>query len=192
MNYDIFTYIYFSAVLLDPRTTLLTPEIENLCQKSNIELITIDLNYYLVYILTPIFSLFTKQCAEINRLDKMFLKSASDFKRIIYTIWYSLRTLKQNEQICRYFRQTLLWRNDDELYLQSLRSSTSSLLLLSSKKKKKKTLVKTGMNKMIHRKIFKNISLLFLLNDEFVAILLYDSCLNHNSESILFCSCTTA
>ncbi|CAF0979301.1 unnamed protein product [Rotaria sp. Silwood1] len=130
-----------SAILFDPRTTLLTPEFENLCQKSKIELITIDLNYYLIHILSPIFSLFDKQCAEVNRLDKMYLKSAYDLQRIIHTIWYSLRTLKQNEQICQIFKQTFLWKHDDELYLQSLRSIPRSSL---PKKKKKKTLVKTG------------------------------------------------
>ncbi|CAF3695853.1 unnamed protein product [Rotaria sordida] len=130
-----------SAILFDPRTTLLTPEFENLCQKSNIELLTIDLNYYLIHILSPIFSLFDKQCTEVNRLDKMHLKSTHDLKRIIYTIWYSLRTLKQNEQICQNFKQTFLWKHDDELYLQSLRSIARSSL---PKKKKKKTLIKTG------------------------------------------------
>jgi hypothetical protein len=132
----------FSAILIDPRTTLLTPEFDNLCQKSNVELITTDLNYYLIHILSPIFSLFDKQCSEVNRLDKMFLKSASDLKRIVYTIWCSLRTLKQNEQICQIFKQTVLWRNDDELYLQSLRSAIPVAL---PKKKKKKSLVKTGI-----------------------------------------------
>ncbi len=130
---------YSSAILIDPRTTLLTPEVENLCQKSNIELITTDLNYYLIHILSPIFSLFIKQSSEANRLDKMYLKSAGDLKRIIYTIWCSLRTLKQNEQICQIFNQTSLWRKDDELYLQSLRSAVPL-----PKKKKRKLLVKTG------------------------------------------------
>ncbi|CAF2592883.1 unnamed protein product [Rotaria sp. Silwood2] len=130
-----------SAILFDPRTTLLTPKLENLCLKSNIELLTIDLNYYLIHILSPIFSLFDKQCAEVIRLDKMYLKSAYDLKRIIYTIWHSLRTLKRNEQMYQIFKQTFLWKHDDDLYLQSLRSIGRSS---SPKKKKKKTLVKTG------------------------------------------------
>jgi hypothetical protein len=70
----------------------------------------------------------------------MYLKSAGDLKRIIYTIWCSLRTLKQNEQICQIFNQTSLWRKDDELYLQSLRSAVPL-----PKKKKRKLLVKTGI-----------------------------------------------
>ncbi len=114
---------------------------ENLCQKSNFKLITIDLNYYLIHILSPIFTLFDKKCSEVNRLDKMFLKSASDLKRIIFTIWCSLRTLKQNEQICQLFQQSFLWTNEDELYRQSLRLPISSSL---PKKKKKKSPVKTG------------------------------------------------
>ena len=96
-----------SAILIDPRTTILTPDFEILCQKSHINLITVDLNYYLINILSPIFSLFDKQCSEVNRLDKMYLKSAGDLKRIIYTIWCSLRTLKQNEQIFKIFNQTI-------------------------------------------------------------------------------------
>jgi hypothetical protein len=71
----------------------------------------------------------------------MYLKSASDLKRIIFTIWCSLRTLKQNEQICQMFQQTFLWKNQDELYRQSLRSAIRSTL---PKKKKKKSPVKTG------------------------------------------------
>ncbi|CAF3708171.1 unnamed protein product [Adineta steineri] len=131
-----------SAILIDPRTTLLIPEINSLCQKSNVELITTDLNYYLIRILSPIFSLFDKQCSEANRLNKMYLKPASDLKRIISLFWCTLRTLKQNEQICQIFKETPLWRNDDELYLQSLRSAIPSP---SPKKiKKKKLLVKQG------------------------------------------------
>jgi hypothetical protein len=71
----------------------------------------------------------------------MYLKSASDLKRIIFTIWCSLRTLKQNEQICQLFHQTFLWKNQDELYRQSLRSAIPSPL---PKKKKKKSPIKTG------------------------------------------------
>lgn len=111
------------------------------CERANVELITTDLNYYLIRVLAPVFSLFDQRCSEANRLDKMYLKSASDLQRIIYTIWCSLRTLKQNEQICQIFQGTPLWRAEDELYLQSLRSATP---LPVPKKRKKKTLVKTG------------------------------------------------
>ncbi|CAF1497847.1 unnamed protein product [Rotaria magnacalcarata] len=123
-----------SAVLLDPRTTLLTPELENLCQKSNVEVLTIDLNYYLIHILSPIFSLFDKQCAEVNQLDKMYLKSSNDLKRIIYTIWQTLRTLKRTEKICEIFNKTFLWKTNDEVYLQSQRA----IVPPSQPKKKKK------------------------------------------------------
>lgn len=129
------------AILIDPRTTLLTSEIENLCDKSQVDLITTDLNSYLIRILVPIISLFDKQCSEVNRLDRMFLKSASDFKRIIFTIWCSLRTLKQNEQIYEIFRQTKFWKNQDELYRQSVRASLPTILI---KKKKKKSIEKSG------------------------------------------------
>jgi hypothetical protein len=141
--------LFCSAILLDPRTTLLTPELKILCEKSHLELITIDLNYYLIHILSPIFSLFDKQCSEVNRLDKMYLKSASDLKRIIFTIWCSLRTLKQNEQICQIFQQSFLWKNEDELYRQSLRSA---LPLPLPKKKKKKSPIKPGMHNIDWRK----------------------------------------
>lgn len=135
--------IFFSAILIDPRTTLLTPDMSNLCAKSGIDLITIDLNYYLIHILCPIFTLFDRQCSEVNRLDKMFLKSASDFKRIIYTIWCSLRTLKQNERICQLFHQSFLWTKEDELYRQSLRTT---LPTAQPKRKKKKSPMKPGLN----------------------------------------------
>lgn len=130
-----------SAILVDPRTTLLTPDMSQLCAQSSIELITLDLNYYLIHILCPIFTLFDRQCSEVNRLDKMFLKSASDFKRIIFTIWCSLRTLKQNEQICQLFHESFLWTKEDEFYRQSLRVSLPTVL---PKKKKKKSPMKTG------------------------------------------------
>lgn len=122
---------------------------ENLCQKSNVELVTIDLNYYLSHILSPIFSLFDKQCAEINRVDKMHLKSANDFKRIISMIWQSLRTLKQDEEFCQLFSKTFLWKTDDELYLQSSRSIARAS---QPKKKKKKSLVKSGIIQMTKNK----------------------------------------
>lgn len=130
-----------SAILIDPRTTLLTPEFKNLSEKFNMTLITTDLNYYLTHILTPTLSLFDKQCTEINRLHKMYLQSASDLKRIIFTIWCSLRTLKQNEQISQIFQNTSLWTNQDELYRESLRAAIPSPL---PKKKKKKSPVKPG------------------------------------------------
>lgn len=133
---------HFSAILIDPRTTLLTPEMSHLCAKSGVDLITNDLNYYLIHILCPIFTLFDRQCSEVNRLDKMFLKSASDFKRIIYTIWCSLRTLKQNERICQLFHESFLWTKEDEFYRQSLRATLPSTL---PKKKKKKSPMKTGL-----------------------------------------------
>ncbi|CAF4382312.1 unnamed protein product [Rotaria socialis] len=123
-----------SVVLLDPRTTLLTPELENLCQKLNVELLTIDLNYYLIHILSPIFSLFDKQWTEVNKLDKMYLKSSNDLKRIIYTIWHTLRTLKKNEKICEIFNKTFLWKTNDEAYLQS----QQAVVPPSPPKKKKK------------------------------------------------------
>ncbi|CAF0723215.1 unnamed protein product [Adineta ricciae] len=135
-----------SAILIDPRMTLLTPDIDVLCQKSNVELVTIDLNYYLIHILTPIFSLFDQRYSETNRVEKMCFKPANDLKRIIYTIWCSLRTLKQNEQICQIFKGTPLWRDGDELYLLSTRAAAP---LIVPKKKKKKILVKTGNKKKL-------------------------------------------
>jgi hypothetical protein len=71
----------------------------------------------------------------------MYFKSPSDLKRIVYTIWSSLRTLKQNEQIYQIFNKTFLWRNEDLLYIQSSRPAVRSPI---QKKRKKKTLVKTG------------------------------------------------
>ena len=140
----------FSAILIDPRTTLFTPELDDICQKSNLELFTIDLNYYLTHILSPVFSLFDQQCSAVNRLEKMYLKPASDFKRIIFTIWCSLRTLKQNEQICRLFERSFCWTNEDELYRRSIRALMPSTL---PKKKKKKSPGKIGLLSSINWRV---------------------------------------
>ena len=138
--------------------TLLTPDIDVLCQKSNVELVTIDLNYYLVHILTPIFSLFDQRYSETNRVEKMCFKPANDLRRIIYIIWCSLRTLKQNEQICQIFKGTPLWRDGDELYLLSTRAT---MPLTVPKKKKKKILVKTG-NDVSYERILRTYALHFV------------------------------
>ncbi|KAG0430108.1 hypothetical protein DMUE_5695 [Dictyocoela muelleri] len=96
-------------------------------------MLTIDLNYYLIHILSPIMSIWNQQWTDINRLDRMFLRSPHDLRRIVYSIWCSLRTLKQNEQISALFHQTFLWRTQDKLYRQASRS------IIPKKKKKKST-----------------------------------------------------
>ncbi|CAF0786478.1 unnamed protein product [Adineta steineri] len=130
-----------SALLIDPRATLLTADFEKSCEKSNVQIITTDFESYTSRILSPFFSLFDKQWAEANRLDKMCAKSAGFTQRIIHTIWFSLRTLKLNEQIFKIFNQTILWKTNDQEYVQSLQQPLQSLL---PKKKKKKILVKTA------------------------------------------------
>jgi hypothetical protein len=131
-----------SALLVDPRTTLLREDFERVCQQSNIELLTIDCNYYLIHFLSPFFSLLDKQWLECNRLDRMFFKSPNDLRRIIYSIWFALRTLKRDEQVCHLFEQTCLWRTNDQLYRQTLHINVRTPM---PKKKKKKLLVKTGI-----------------------------------------------
>ena len=129
-----------SALLIDPRTTLLTADFQRACETSQIELFTLDLNYYLKHVLSPMVAMMEKQLSEANRIDKMFMKSPNDLRRIIYSLWYALRTLKQNEQISQVFHQTFLWRNQDQLYRQALRAPERPIV---PKKKKKKSLVKT-------------------------------------------------
>jgi hypothetical protein len=75
----------------------------------------------------------------------MCFKSPGYIQHIIHTIWYSLRALKENEQIFKLFNQTILWKTMDQEYVQSLQPPAQNLL---PKKKKKKTLVKIG--KIIH------------------------------------------
>ncbi len=132
----------FSALLIDPRTTLLMPEIEKL----NIQILTIDLNSYITNILSPIFSLFNKKWLEANRIDKMNCKSVGNIQRIIHTIWYSLRILKQNDELFKIFNQTILWKINDQEYIQSLEILNKNLL--PKKKKTKKILIKTDKIKL--------------------------------------------
>jgi hypothetical protein len=87
-------------------------------------------------------TLFDKRWSEANRLDKMHFKSVGNIQRTIHTIWYTLRTLKQQEQIFNLFNQTILWKTNDQEFVQSLQPPPTQVLLL--KKKKKKTLIKTG------------------------------------------------
>ena len=138
LDLDVFSS---SALLIDPRTTLLTTDFQRACQKSPLEMFTLDLNYYLTTVLSPMLSLIDKQFAEANRVEKMFLKSPNDLRRIVYSLWYTLRTLKQNEQISELFHQTALWRNEDQVYRQASRAPERPIV---PKKKKKKSLVKTG------------------------------------------------
>ncbi|UJR27984.1 hypothetical protein I4U23_009242 [Adineta vaga] len=130
-----------SALLIDPRTTLITPDFQASCEKYNVELLTTDVDTYNTHILVPFFTLFDKQWSEANRIDKMFLKSSGNIQRIIYTLWFSLRSLKQNDQIMKLFNQTILWKTNDQEYVQSLQPPIQNSL---PKKKKKKILIKTG------------------------------------------------
>lgn len=129
-----------SALLIDPRTTLLTTDFQRACETSQIELFTLDLNYYLKHVLSPMVAMIEKQLSDANRIDKMFMKSPNDLRRIVYSLWYALRTLKQNEQISQVFHQTFLWRNEDQLYRQASRAPERPVV---PRRKKKKSLVKT-------------------------------------------------
>ncbi|CAF3877784.1 unnamed protein product [Rotaria magnacalcarata] len=130
-----------SALLIDPRTTLLTPDFLTSCQKCDVNIITTELDSYLTHILSPLFSLFDKQWSAANRIDIMRCKPQINIERIVHTMWFTLRTLKQNDQISKLFNQTILWKQNDQQYVQSLQTSSQNLL---PKKKKKKTLVKIG------------------------------------------------
>jgi len=117
------------------------PDFEITCEKSNIQILTTDFNSYMTNILSPFFSLFDKKWSEANRIDKLTLKSIGYIERVIHTLWYSLRTLKQNNELVQIFNQTILWKTNDQEYVQSLQISTKNLL---PKKKKKKILIKTS------------------------------------------------
>jgi hypothetical protein len=119
------------------------PDFEITCQKSNIQILTTDLDSYITNILYPFFSLFEKKWSEANRIDELTLKSIGYVERIVHTLWYSLRTLKRNNELIQLFNQTILWKTNDQEYVQSLEISTKNNL---PKKKKKKILIKTSKN----------------------------------------------
>ena len=133
-----------SALLMDPRTTLFTEEFVNLCEKSNLNLLSINLNVYLTHFLSPLFTLMDKQWTELNRLDQMLMKSSLDLQRLVHSIWFILRNLKTNEEISRLFQSTPVWTKSDQIYLEFLRKPPSRTATLTKKKKKKTSLVKTG------------------------------------------------
>lgn len=93
------------------------------------------------------FTLFDKQWSIANFADKLTRKPIVNTQRIVQTVWFTLRGLKQNDQIIKLFNQTILWKNNDEKYVQSLHAPPQNSL---PKKKKKKTLVKIGKMKIIH------------------------------------------
>ncbi|CAF5195772.1 unnamed protein product, partial [Rotaria magnacalcarata] len=111
------------ALLIDPRTTLLTPDFLTSCQKCDVNIITTELDSYLTHILSPLFSLFDKQWSAANRIDIMRCKPQINIERIVHTMWFTLRTLKQNDQISKLFNQTILWKQNDQQYVQSLQTS---------------------------------------------------------------------
>lgn len=125
-----------SALLIDPRTTLLMPDMEKL----NIKILTMDLNSYISNVLSPFLNLFNKKWSEANRISKMKLKTGGEIEHVIYTFWYSLRTLKQNDELNKIFNQTKLWKKNDQDYIELLQNSMKNNLL--PKKKKKKILIK--------------------------------------------------
>lgn len=132
-------YFNSSALLLDPRMTLLMPDFEINCTKSNLQILTMDSNSYISKILHPVFSLFEKKWSEIHRIDRLMMKSTGYCQRTIFTLWSTLRTLKQNDAIFQLFNQTPFWKSNDQEYVQSLQAATKNLL---PKKKKKKILIK--------------------------------------------------
>ena len=136
-------FFNFSAILFDPRTTLVTPEFRRRCENRKVQLLTIDFDSYLTRILSPICSLWDKKWSEANRIDKMFLRSPFDLRRIVHSFWFSLRMLKENEEIQKLFRESPFWRRNDENFLQSLKTNVGNRTN-SPKKRKKKLLVKTG------------------------------------------------
>lgn len=117
------------------------PDFELNCTKSNIQILTMDLHSYISNILHPVISLFGKKWSEGHRIDRLMVKSTGYGQRIIFTLWFTLRTLKQNDALIQLFNQTILWKTNDQEYIQSLQAATKQLL---PKKKKKKLLIKTN------------------------------------------------
>ena len=105
-------------------------------------LLTIDVNSYVSRILLPFFLLFDKYWSEANRVDIMHFKPGGSIQRIIHTIWFSLRTLKRDDQLANLFKQTILWRSNDEQYIQSLKPPVRPAL--AKIKKRRPLMPKTG------------------------------------------------
>jgi hypothetical protein len=118
-----------------------------ICEKSNIQILTTDLDSYRTNVLYPFFSLFEKKWLEANRIDKFTLKSIGYIERVIHTLWFALRTLKRDNDLIQLFNQTILWKTNDQEYVQSLQISTKNNL---PKKKKKKILIKTSEIDFLH------------------------------------------
>lgn len=138
---------YFSALFLDPRLTLLMEDFQMNCAKSNIEILTTTPDSYITNILCPFFSLFEKQWSQANRIDRFTMKSTGYCQRIVATLWSSLRTLKQNDAIFQLFNQTILWKKNDQDYVQSLQAAMKNLL--PKKKKKKIIIIKSSKSNRI-------------------------------------------
>ena len=128
-------FFFISALLIDPRTTLISREFQRLSENSKLRLITIDLNSYLTHILNPIFSTFDKRWTEANFIEKMQLKSISNLQRMIDSTYFSLRTLIRDNQIQQFFQGTKLWKENDEKYFQSLQFPVNHSIIKIKKKK---------------------------------------------------------
>ncbi|CAF0899518.1 unnamed protein product [Adineta ricciae] len=89
-----------SALVIDPRTTLITLDFQRACENASVQLITTDVDVYNTYVLVPVFTIFDKQWSRANRINKMFLRSAANLQCIVYLLWFTLRTLKQDDQLC--------------------------------------------------------------------------------------------
>ena len=107
-------------------------------------LLTIDVNSYVSRILLPFFLLFDKQWSEANRVDMMHFKPGGSIQRIIHTLWFSLRTLKREDQLANLFNQTILWRSNDEQFIQSLKPPVRPALVKI--RKRRPLMPKTGKN----------------------------------------------
>ena len=116
------------------------PDFAQLCEQSNVHLISTNVDSYVSNIALPIFRLFMKQWSEVNRIHKMSLASVGTIRRYIQSVWYSLRRLKDNDQISDLFKQTNFWKKNDQEYFEYLQQTNMKTIL--PKKKKKKILIK--------------------------------------------------
>lgn len=105
---------------------------------------TIDLNFYLKNVLSKICWFWEKNWSEVNNISKMFLKSSFDVGRIVRDFWFSVRSLKENDEFLKNFRETVFWLENDRIAFEN-RRNTLKVRNSTTKKKKKRNSSKNSL-----------------------------------------------